>query len=49
VVVGLCDYLVGIEEDCIAFIHEQLPVVINLLVEEYLNPTEICEILTLCP
>jgi hypothetical protein len=31
-VIGLCDYLTGLEEDCRAFVHEQLPIVIELLV-----------------
>ena len=49
VVIGICDFLTGIEDDCRNFIHEQLPIVITLLVEQYLDPTEICTMLTLCP
>ncbi len=44
-----CDALVGMEEDCHHFVHEWLPIIINLLVEEYLDPNEICEMIQLCP
>jgi Saposin-like type B, region 2 len=46
---GWCDLLTGIEESCKNFVAEQLPVVIDLLVNEYLNPEEVCFNLYLCP
>jgi hypothetical protein len=46
---GWCDLLTGIEEPCKNFVAEQLPVVIDLLVNEYLNPEEVCFNLYLCP
>ena len=44
-----CDILVGIEQQCKDFVHENLQMVIDLLVNEYLSPAEICEQLALCP
>jgi hypothetical protein len=44
-----CDILVGLEDPCKAFVDEQLPIIIDLLVEEYLDPLEVCAALGLCP
>lgn len=46
---NFCNILVGMEDDCKAFVDENVEKVIDLLVNEYLNPTEICEKLNLCP
>jgi hypothetical protein len=35
---GACDILVGMEQQCKDFVDEQLPIIIDLLVEQYLNP-----------
>jgi hypothetical protein len=44
-----CDVLIGLEQQCKDFVDEQLPIIIDLLVEQYLNPEEVCEQLFLCP
>ncbi len=46
---AFCDILTGLEQTCKDFVDEQLPVIIELLVNEYLEPNEVCEQLTLCP
>merc|ERR1712025_1061113 len=46
---GACDILVGIEQDCKDFVHQNLQMVIDLLVNQYLEPTQVCEQLALCP
>jgi hypothetical protein len=38
-----------LEQQCKDFVDEQLPIIIDLLVEQYLNPEEVCEQLSLCP
>ena len=44
-----CDLLPGLEQECRDFVKKQLPIILDLLVNEYLNPTEVCEKLSLCP
>ena len=44
-----CDLLTGLEASCKEYVAEHLAEVINLLVDEYLNPQEVCDYLYLCP
>ena len=44
-----CDILIGIEDSCKDFVHNNLEMVIDLLVNEYLSPEAICNGLGLCP
>ena len=44
-----CDILVGMEQDCKDFIANNLETVVDLLVNEYLSPDQICNNLSLCP
>ena len=44
-----CDILVGLEQDCKDFVAANLETVVDLLVNEYLSPDEICNSLSLCP
>ena len=46
---AFCDILPGLEQACKDFVAEQLPVIIDLLVNEYLNPEEVCTALFQCP
>ena len=47
---AMCDILVGMEDDCKGFVSDNLAAVIDLLVNEYLSPDEVCEdYLGLCP
>ena len=44
-----CDILTGMEERCKGLVDRNLADVINLLVNEYFNPQEVCDYLYLCP
>ena len=49
VLFGFCDILHGMEVECREFVEGNLERVIDLLVNEYLAPDVICEMISLCP
>ena len=45
-----CDVLVGLEDECKAFVSENVEKVVDLLVNEYYSPDKVCQTyLHLCP
>jgi hypothetical protein len=44
-----CDFIPTLEQNCKDLVDENLQMIVDLLVNEYLDPNQVCESIFLCP